>query len=946
MMTSLKLRWAMRPVSLPSIRVLLLLGLLSASLLSAAQTPDYQDVSRKDFRDTDSLTAADWVGPDGVVYPRWDQAGVVGGIPSADWPVLAMVEWFPGARDITDELQAAVDVAGRQVLDEGLEGGVVLIPQGTFTLSAPITIVYDGVVIRGAGKGKAGPGTGITRLMFALDRPEDGSPWMEVHRFDGKFTKDSVIMVFGDARYRFNNEDDPVQPNRTIKEFGLRALNADGSLIRERTQKRDGVTQQAFFKQWDASNFTAAFQDKERAYFQPWVEYEDGDKVVGAIQEIDDIEWNRDPVEGLRHPNRRLGGHAHLRAAFTFLGDQWSFRNNQQFLAQTAQRGDTVLHFENDLTLDDNGGMAPGDSLRIQSTKTDYFKEATGGGHPREQLVTILSIDGKDVTIDQPLRMTFRIKEGDEEHVSFSKPEFPIHSVGLEDMVIQFPNRFDWFSAVSTIYAKNFWMRDVRIVDIGQYGGFMASVKNGEIRDCEFIGAHWPKSGGNAYIGFSGSYDSLIENIVAVGQRHGPDFHGGAGNVMRNSNFSGSDLQWHNGYGVEHLVENVAVGDNASGGSYRRALHTPDLRKGNMHSPPGPRNVIWNSDIYGATGGMHLGGYQQGWIFAYNRIHTERSPAFSFRDRQTDHLVIGNTIIMEDLFAPVVRNGAQGRGADTPKKDRADAELTIHNHGIEVIGNTIYGSNNILSDSWAESDHAEAPLKRSYGNRILPPNNGAERPAASELPMPSLLAAQRAHPEGMTPVEAPLYNPDSAFVGAPDQFPEASEVIQINFGSEKDSGELPEGWLLETGEAFGERERGIHYGWNGNVTAHRGHRAGSDPGTNLYDTSNQFGEDPERAWSIELPAGSYGVEIAFGDSRYPNWGTYNSYQPETTYYAINDVLVNGELFEDRDGNMDGYDVLYDVVKVDAESGGRLTIKPAPRSNHLAVQFIRIHRESK
>ncbi len=908
-----------------------------------ASADGYPDPSRKDYRDTASLTAADWVGPDGVVYPRWDRAGVVGGIPSADWPVLAMVPWYPGSRDITAELQQAVDEAGRRVRDEGIEGGVVLLPHGTFTLSAPITIVYDGVVIRGAGKGQAGPGTGVTRLMFQFDRPEGSKPWLAIHRFDGKLTRDSVIMVFGDARYRMNNPDDPVQPNRTIAWYGLRALDEDGEVIRERRQGWDGVTQQAYFRQWDARDFTSAFEGKEVARLQAWISYQDdGETIYGDVMEITDIAWERDALLDHPRPHRRLGGHAQMRGAFMFIGDQWSHRNNRQPLARVAHRGDTVLVFENHLSEEEHGGLRPGDLLNVQAHNTDYLREKTRGGHPRQQIVTVVAVDGNRVEIDQPLRMTFPIREGDTEQVSYAQPQFPITNVGLEDLVIQFPDRRDWFNAVQTTHARNFWMRDVRVVDVGQYAGFMMGVKNGEVRDCEFIGAHWPRSGGTAYIGFAGCHDSLMENVVAVGQRHGPDFHGGAGNVVRNSQFSGSDLQWHNGYGVEHLVENVEVGDHTSGGSYGRALHTPDT--GNqMHSPPGPRNVIWNSDLYGPTGGVHLGGYQQGWVFAYNRIKTERGPAFSFRDRQTDHLILGNTIIMEDLFAPVIRQGAQGRGASTPKGDRANAELAIHNHGIELIGNTIHGSNNVLNEGWAEADGAMTPLRRSDANRVLPPDHAAERP---KPPFDSLLEAQRNHPGGMPPTGEPRYHPDPDHPGEADQLRAMGELVaQINFGRRQDAKDTPDGWLMESGEVFGEREGGLSYGWDGSVQARRSHRAGSDPGTIFYDTSNGFGEALDRQWAIELPQGRYEVEIALGDARYPNWGTYDSYQPNTTYYAVHDLLVNGMLLKDRDGHMDRYDVHRAIVEVSQATDNRLTIKPGSNANMLRVQYIRIHQAS-
>jgi hypothetical protein len=919
---------------------ILSLGALLATPSIHAADPVYPDVSRKDYRDTASLTAADWVGPDGVVYPRWDKAGVEGGIPSTDWPVLGMVPWFPGSRDITDELQKAVDEVGRKVMEEGLKGGVVLLPHGTFTLSRPITMVYDGVVIRGAGNGRPGPGTGVTRLMFAWDRPADDKPWIVIHRFDGKLTKDSLFMVFGEARYRWNNQDDPVQPNRTAKVFGLRLLDEGGKVLQEVKKNRDEVTEQAYYRNWDAKEFEKHIAEKSSIRLQPWVSYEDGSVVEGDVIEVGDIEWNRAPVVGHRRPNRRLGGHAAMRGVFMIIGDQWSHRNNRQHLAEPARRGDTVLVFENDLSLEENGGIVPGDILNVQAENHDAFKKETGGGHPRAQAVTVIQVEGNRVTIDQPLRMSFPAKELGHERVSFTTPSFPIVWVGLEDFILQFPNRYDWFNAFNTTHARNVWLKNIRVDDVGQHAGFMTGVKNGEIRDCEFIGGHWSKSGNSSYVGFGGCHDSLMEGVVGVGQRHGPDFHGGAGNVIRNSRLSGSDLQWHNGYGFEHLVENVKVGDNTFGGSYGRALHTPDTG-GEMHSPPGPRNVVWNCDLYGSGGGVHLGGYQQGWIIAYNRIHNERGPALAFRDRQTDHLILGNTLIMEDIFAPVVRHGAQGRGADTPAAERKRAELANANHGIEMIANTIYGSNNVINGGWEENGNTVTPLRRSYANRILPPNHAA--PRAVEPPVPSLFEAQRQNPQGMKPTGTPLYNPDSKFASPADQLRKVGDpVVSINFLPTKDLKDNPKEWLPETGEPFADREGGFRYGWEGSVSSGRANRAGSDPGTFLYDTNNLFG-DAKSSWLIELPPGKYEVEIGLGDSRLPNFGAHNAYNPNTTYYVIHDILVNGELVKDQDGHMDKYDVHRTIVEVNETTNSRLILKPGPNARVLRIQFVRIYK---
>ncbi len=694
------------------------------------------------------------------------------------------------------------------------------------------------------------------------------------------------------------------------------------------------------FAQFDVRLFAKSFEGQTSVRLQSWVEYESGEIVTGKVQtvediEIDNVKTDRLALVGHRRPNRRLGGHAQIDAAFVFIGDQWSHRNNSQYLAQTAQRGDTVLQFENDVSVEENGGLQPGDMLIVQAENTPYFREKTNGGHPRQQDVTILSVQGNRVEIDQPLRLTYPVTEGDNNHVSFIKPRFPIDYVGLEELVIQFPNRLDWLGAVKPIAARNFWMRDVRVDDAGRWGGFLQEVKNAEMRDCEFIGSHWPYSGSSAYVGFAGCHDSLMENVVGVNQRHGPDMHGGSGNVVRNSVFSGSDMQWHNGYGCEHLLENVTVGGYAFGGGYGGALHTPD--SGNqIHSSPGHRNVVWNCDLFGRDYGVRLGGGQQGWIFAYNRIKTERGPAITLRDRQTNHLIIGNTFIMEDLFAPVILHGSM------LERDLKVAEsLATRNYGNDLVGNTIYGSNKVLSDGWEGAKGAKTPLRRSYANRIMPADNAAPRPEVSKMPMSSVFEAQRQNPNGLPPKGAILYKPDSSLDDAPDEMRSLGKLVtQVNFCRERDVKDMPSGWSVETGKVFGERDGEARYGWNVPVASGRSNLAGSAPGAMLYDTNNNFGNDPGSQWTIELPPGRYEVDIALGDSRYPFWGAYNSYQLDTTYDAVNDIVVNGTLLKDRDGYMDRYDVYQAMVTVDADR--RLTFSRGPKATVLRIQFVRIH----
>ena len=102
--------------------------------------------------DRDKLTAADVVGPDGVVYPNWKHVGVEGGIP--DVAVALKLERL-GARPETD-ISEALEKACAEV---GAKGGAILIGKGVYYLDRPITVRNSGVVIRGSGRDD-------TRLVF------------------------------------------------------------------------------------------------------------------------------------------------------------------------------------------------------------------------------------------------------------------------------------------------------------------------------------------------------------------------------------------------------------------------------------------------------------------------------------------------------------------------------------------------------------------------------------------------------------------------------------------------------------------------------------------------------------------------------------------------------------------------------------------------------------
>jgi len=107
------------------------------------------------------LTAADVVGPDGIVYPDFTYAGVPGGIPETPVKVrLSELGVRPG-----DSIAAVLEKAAVEVAAAG--GGAIEIGEGTFYLDEPVVILGDGVSRRpwrsGAGGAKVGAGSGVVK---------------------------------------------------------------------------------------------------------------------------------------------------------------------------------------------------------------------------------------------------------------------------------------------------------------------------------------------------------------------------------------------------------------------------------------------------------------------------------------------------------------------------------------------------------------------------------------------------------------------------------------------------------------------------------------------------------------------------------------------------------------------------------------------------------------
>jgi len=158
-----------------------------------------------------------------------------------------------------------------------------------------------------------------------------------------------------------------------------------------------------------------------------------------------------------------------------------------------------------------------------------------------------------------------------------------------------------------------------------------------------------------------------------------------------------------------------------------------------------------------------------------------------------------------------------------------------------------------------------------------------------------------------TPTPTPTLTPTPAMGG-----------VQVNF--QPPTAEVPAGYLMDGGAAYGNRGNGFSYGWNLANTNHRERNSHPDQ---RYDTLNHMQLGGTFTWEIGLPNGDYWVTLVMGDPSYPD--------------SVNHLNVEGVSLVDPDG-ADTFDEYVDVaVKV---SDGRLTISPVS-GGYAKICFVEI-----
>jgi hypothetical protein len=553
------------------------------------------------------LTAADVVGPDGIVYPNWTKCGVQGGIPEVK--VVASIEDFGvKADDDADDSEAlakACETVGK------MGGGAVLLGEGVYYLDRPVTVHHDNVVIRGKGSQKS-------RLIFRYSIPASGVAF---------YNPSAGGRVGRNTRLEMH-----------CKPAGLEkmTMSIDDTVIG--TWSRSQHSGNTFAFAVSGRDAVAKVPDGKHV-LKGVAEYTDGTKRTGEIPIVLDSAFND------------AGLVADARAAITFAGTGSVGRKLK--LAKDGKRGDMTLELEN------TDGLNVGDCILIDGPATERWKKLTKNackwGIYRSYEVVISDIRNNTIAINQPLRIEFPVIDG-----SYVQKVVPIQRCGIESLGIEQTENL-WISSVIFYNGWNCWAKNVTVKKCGRFPVYGSMAKWCEIRDCVFDDAWFKGGGGTAYTGWDRCWDCLIENVETFKMRHAPLFQWAAsGCVIRKSVFHESDGQWHSGWTNENLIEQCVIESVRGNGGYGYGMWASPPED-EAHGPNGPRNVVYNCDVSSERAGLWMGGMNENWLILHNRFIVDNGPGVSAKTTSFDHIIKDNVFVLKDNKSPMVLLGTPDR---------------------------------------------------------------------------------------------------------------------------------------------------------------------------------------------------------------------------------------------------------------------------------------------
>jgi len=624
---------------------LMFFGIFSQSVEAGSEVPWQRQYKIKPD-ETDRLTPADVVGPDGLVYPNWTKCGVQGGIPKPCPQVAGLMVSprtlrqaqgrpcagvYPTASIEDFEGYANDEVADNQALTEACEaagkmgGGAVLLGEGTYYLDRPVTVRYDNVVIRGKGPDK-------TRLIFRYSLPANG-----------------VTFYYPPSGSRVGRN--------TLLE-----MHAEPTGLMKMTMMVDDVVI-GMWSRGEHSGNTFAFArygrdaigkvSDGRHMLKGIAEYKDGSKQLAEIPIILDSGFD----------DKRAV--ADSRAVITFAGRGLVGRKPR--LVNDGKRGDLTLKLKS------TEGLKVGDCILIDGPATERWKTLTKNackwGTYRNYEVIVTDIKDNIISISQPLRIEFPVIDG-----SYVQKVEPIQHCGIESVYIEQTANL-WISSVIFYHGWNCWARDVTVKKCGRFPVYGSMAKWCEIRDCVFDDAWFKGGGGTAYVGWDRCWDCLMENVETFKMRHAPLFQWAAsGCVIRKSIFHESDGQWHAGWTHENLIEQCVIESVRGHGGYGYGMWASPPED-DAHGPNGPRNVVYNCDVSSPQTGLWMGGMNENWLILYSRFVVNKGPGVFAKTASFDHIIKGNVFVLKDGKSPMV------------------LLATPDCIGVEIVENRLYGGN-------------------------------------------------------------------------------------------------------------------------------------------------------------------------------------------------------------------------------------------------------------
>jgi hypothetical protein len=551
--------------------------------------------------ETDRLTEADVVGPDGLVYPDWTYAGVPGGIPRIEREVP--VERFGARPDDGRDDAPAIEAAVEHLARTG--GGAVRLGPGTYELDRPVMIAQDGIVIRGSG-------AEATHMRFRYAIPPEGAAFFRQQP--------------GDRVYR----DTWLQLHAVPKDLAALEVHIDGRRVtrRERSTHWGNTFSTALS---GASLLDKAGEGKHRLL--GIAEY------PGGIRKETSLEVTLSK-EASPRPERR----PRLLGAIQFAGR--GTVGPRVKLAADAPRGSRRIELESAERL------VPGDRILIEAPATDRWKRlvqcACPWGTYRRYRLVIDRVEGNAIVVNQPLRLEFPTVDG-----SYVQKTEVIRRCGVEDLSLEQTENL-WISGIAMSDAWECWARGVTVKMTGRHACYAVEAKWCEIRDSIFDDAWFKGGGGTAYVGWEHACDCLMENVTTYKMRHAPCVQWAAsGNVIRKSTFHESDGQWHSGWTNENLFEQCVIDSKRGHGGYGYGMWASPPED-QAHGPNGPRNVVYHCQVRSPRAGLWMGGMNEGWIIVHNRFVVEQGPGIFAKTASFDHVIRGNVIALADPKQPAV----------------------------------------------------------------------------------------------------------------------------------------------------------------------------------------------------------------------------------------------------------------------------------------------------